>query len=97
MPRTLLKLIPVVIGLSSFGLGVIGGVYAAGQRMGHIETRIDVLEICSQDITVTTQEHDERLRQVENAVATIPIMATDIREMRGQLTQMLNLLVERGN
>jgi hypothetical protein len=88
MPRTLAKLLPVIIGVASFGLGVVGSVFASGVRVGAVETRVMTLEQCAVDAAEVDTEQDARLRQVEMATAVLPGMAEDIREIR----EMLNLL-----
>jgi hypothetical protein len=92
MPKTLAKMLPVFVGLVGLGLGVTVDVFAGGVRVGNVETRVATLEQCASNTVLANTAQDERLRQVETAVATIPAMAEDIREMRAQVTQILTLL-----
>ena len=95
MPKTLLK---YWIPLASLGLGLMGGVYGNGIRVGQAEQRITGLErqlTALAEMTCATQtQHDERIRATEAATALIPGMATDLREIRIQVADMMTLLVE---
>jgi len=95
MPRTLAKLLPVIIGIASFGLGLIGSSFASGVRFGQVETRVMTLEQCAVTAADVDAAQDERIRQVEAAAAVLPGMAEDIREIRAQMSEVLNLLATR--
>lgn len=98
MPKTFLKMLPALVALASFGCGIISGALAAGAKIGGIETRVGVLEECAVAAGAIDQDQDVRLRSVEAAAAVIPSMAADIREIRAQMTEVLNILArqERG-
>ena len=92
MPKHLLKLIPILIGVGSFGLGIMGGVWAGGIRVGQIETRVHTLESCSEYTVLTLDQLDERVRATEAAAATLPAIAEDLREIRSQMQDLITLL-----
>lgn len=59
-----------------------------GERLATAES--DICQIQTLNVT-----QDTRIAAVEAATATLPIMAQDIREIRAQINDILNLLIEQ--
>ena len=92
MPKLLLRYgIPVL----TIAMSVIGAGFAAGVRVGMVEARVTTVEDCAVYTTNQIEAHDARIRDVEAAVALLPNMAQDIREIRTQINDILNILIDQ--
>ena len=92
MPKLLLR---YGIPLLTIALSIVGAGFAAGVRVGAVEARVATVEDCAVYTTGQIEAHDERIREVESAVAVLPAMAEDIRQIRDQISNVLNILIEQ--